>query len=213
MRNIDTNILTALLSSELRPFTCLKMTIDGTDYCYTDCDIPLVVGDDTYQPRGFEQQNINYSINQIVDQVTIEIDNLDQVLTPVFVGGTPQGSPVVLLAVVLDDDLSILGNTSVIVFEGEIGPWGLAEDKVDITVTNQFAQWAQSTLSRHSASCRWKVFKGDECGYSGSETWCDRTYARCESLGNQANFGGFRWLPSIMDTQIWWGRVQGEEPS
>lgn len=41
------------------------------------------------------------------------------------------------------------------------------------------------------AKCRYKVFKGPLCGYSGSETWCDRTLARCKELGNQERFGGF----------------------
>ncbi|GAI73202.1 unnamed protein product, partial [marine sediment metagenome] len=44
-----------------------------------------------------------------------------------------------------------------------------------------------------------------ECGYGGGETWCDRTYARCVVLANSDNFGGFRWLPSIVDKEVFWG--------
>lgn len=41
-------------------------------------------------------------------------------------------------------------------------------------------------------SCRF-AFKGADgrCGYSGSETVCDRTFARCSALGNQMRYGGF----------------------
>jgi len=42
--------------------------------------------------------------------------------------------------------------------------------------------------------CRYKTFKGTLCGYSGSETSCDRTLARCRELGNSARFGGFPGL-------------------
>jgi phage-related protein len=38
--------------------------------------------------------------------------------------------------------------------------------------------------------CRYKVFKGDRCGYAGAETECDRTLARCRVLLNSSRFGG-----------------------
>ena len=33
-------------------------------------------------------------------------------------------------------------------------------------------------------------FKGAECGYSGAETICDGTLARCKELNNETRFGG-----------------------
>lgn len=39
--------------------------------------------------------------------------------------------------------------------------------------------------------CRYKEFKGSLCGYTGAETECDRTFARCKELNNQRRFGGF----------------------
>ena len=38
-------------------------------------------------------------------------------------------------------------------------------------------------------SCRYRKFKGIHCGYVGVETECDRSYTRCEELGNIARFG------------------------
>lgn len=43
--------------------------------------------------------------------------------------------------------------------------------------------------------CRYEQFKGTACGYSGSETECNRTFARCIELGNQARFGGQPAIP------------------
>lgn len=207
MRSIGSNIITELESEELRPFYLLDMDIDSTNYRYTDCDIPINLTNMFY-PRGFRSDGAFYSMANIVDKTRIEIDNLDNVLTSVFVGGTPQGSDVSLSLVVLDSSYDIVDSTSVTIFQGEIDSWELAEDKVNIEVASIFSKWSQKTLSKHGASCRWKVFTGSECGYSGAETWCDRTYARCTELSNTANFGGFRWLPSIVDKEIWWGRVQ-----
>ncbi len=43
--------------------------------------------------------------------------------------------------------------------------------------------------------CRW-VFKSTECGYSGGETTCNRTFQRCIALSNYARFGGFPAIPT-----------------
>jgi hypothetical protein len=210
-RAIDSSILAELEAEGLRPFALLEFTIDSTGYRYTDCDVPVTVNGNVYQPRGFEQQVINYGSGNIVDQTSIDIDNLDQTLTAVFVGGTPQGSDCKIMMCVLDSNYDPIGTTDhVTLFEGEIGAWQLAEDIINLTVTNQFAQWSQKTLSIHSASCRWKVFKGTECAYSGDVSVCDRTYEQCLSYGNTANFGGYRYLPSLVDKQVWWGSVQGK---
>ncbi len=38
--------------------------------------------------------------------------------------------------------------------------------------------------------CRHK-FRSTNCGYSGGETWCDKTLTRCRVLNNSDAFGGF----------------------
>ena len=212
MRLFTPAIMTALRSGEQRAFVLFLMVIDGVDYGYTDCDVPLVYDSVTYEPRGLMGSVISYGNGHIVDQCSFDIDNLDDRLTPAFVGGTPQGSPVFIRMVRLDQAYTIIPDPALL-FEGEIGPWDKPRDlkSIAITVTNDLSRWNQTTMALHSASCRWKVFGGEECGYAGVENWCDRTYSRCEALGNTDDFGGFRWLPSIMDIQIWWGRVQGEE--
>jgi len=162
-----------------------------------------------YTPLGFKFSNIRYSLSNIVDKVDIEIDNLDMIQTAIFVDGTPQGSDVVLSLVVLDANLKVVNTSAVTLFEGEIDSWQLNERSLRVTVTSIFYSWSQRTLSKHSPSCRWKEFKSTECDYVGGSTWCDRTYIKCTLLENSTNFGGFRWLPSIIDREIWWGRVQG----
>lgn len=231
MRTVDTSIKSKFQSGQLIMFTLLKMTIDGTDYTYTDCDVPIH-STNTYSPRGIDLKGITYSDNQVVDKAELALDNLDDALTTVFVGGTPQGSDVYLYLVIMttgDDNyitmqseaITMQGETitvqggggytivasPLLVFQGEIDKWGFAEGTIDITVANIFNRWKRKTQARQNPSCRWKVFGGTECGYSGSESWCDRTYSKCSALGNTANFGGERWLASIVDKTIWWGRT------
>lgn len=97
------------------------------------------------------------------------------------------------------------------IFRGYLENWSLDEDLIDIQVTSALAGWTQQTGRKQSCTCRWRRFKDEECGYTGDETWCDRTYARCTALGNTANFGGFRWLPSLIGKTIYWGRIPLEQ--
>jgi hypothetical protein len=211
-RTYSTQIQAQFEAGELRPFYLLEMTISGTAYRYTDCDVPIYLSN-TYSPRGFKFQPVKYSMGTIVDKFVFSIDNLDSAFTGLFAGSTPQGSAVTLKVVVLDGSYDII-DAAVTLFEGELDSWDLTEDQLKATVTSLFHQWSQRTLSKHSPSCRWKVFNSSTLGSSGVEcastagaNWCDRTYARCLSLSNSTNFGGFRYLPSLVDKDIWWGKV------
>jgi len=238
MRNVDSRIIDAIETGEFSPFLLVKMTIDSVDYTYTDCDIPIMYGGERYEPKGFRINDITYSKAKIVDEAKTELENLDNILTPVFVGGTPQGSEFSIYGVLLDSDNRIIGGFDdndvqwedsfvewvdtydvrwsndyatdgggQLFFQGDIGPWGLKEKKIKLTIQNQFSRWNQRTLSRQSPSCRWSVFGGTECKYAGGETWCDRSYTRCTALGNTINFGGQRWLASIENKDLWWGET------
>jgi len=206
MRTIDAAFLASLEAKTLKPFFALDLDIDGTHYRYTDCDVPLVVDGERYLPRGAKLEPIRYSLGTVVDSMKMQIDNLDSALTAAFVDGTPQGSTVILKLVIVEDFIPTPVNTTL--FQGIIDGWNLDEESVSFTVASELVRWTQRTLAKHSASCRWKEFKGTECAYAGAETWCDRSYTRCVAVGNQANFGGFRWLPSIIDKELWWGRTR-----
>jgi hypothetical protein len=208
MRSVDSDILAALESRELILVDLLDMEIGSTNYRYTLLDVPVVLGDGKeFTPRGFEVSSINYSSARIVDTCRVSIANLDDLLTPAFVGGQPQGSDVTLSRTILDGTtLHPINGTEVVIFEGEIDSWESAtEDALDLTLVSKYSRWTEQTLRRHSASCGWTVFGGTECGYSGGGS-CDRTYRRCAVLANTAAFGGFRWLPSIEGAEVWWGR-------
>ena len=107
MRNIDSNILAELAKAEFRPFYLLDMEIESTHYRYTDCDVPIVFDGNTYTPLGFSIGSIKYSSQTIVDSLDLVIENLDSVMTSLFVGGTPQGSTVTLKVILIMEDGSI----------------------------------------------------------------------------------------------------------
>lgn len=204
MRTINSQIISELQSGSYIPFVLVHISLDGTDFYFTDCDIPIPESGNLYQPRGMEMGEIDYSLGTIVDSATITIDNTDDVLTSSFVGGTPQGNNMTISFVCLDSDYKVVVG-AIEAYPGEIDEWSLLEGKIEITIVHKLLRWNRITLNRHQSSCRF-IFKGAACSYSGGGSWCDGSYARCAALGNTANFGGFRWLPSIEQKDFWWGR-------
>jgi len=147
--------------------------------------------------------SISYSIGNIVDEAVLRLDNVDKVMTSIFVDGTSQDEDADIYVALLTSSGTEVG--AVNLFSGQVDSWQLDEDEVRISVSTDFASWAQRSAALHSPSCRWKVFGGTECQYAGAESWCDRTKTRCIALDNAINFGGFPWLPSLENKEIRWG--------
>ena len=207
-RSIVSDILDQYENKQLFPFFIIDFTDGSTDYKYTSLDVTQTLTasagpSGTYAPRGFQFESISYTMGTIVDDAVVRVDNLDQSLTPAFVGGTVQGQEATLYTGVLNASGGVIG--TLMLFQGEIDSFQLEEDYVQITVTSIFTNWSHKSTGKHSSSCRWKVFKGTECAYAGAEGWCDRSYTRCDALANTINFGGFRFLPDLENKTIWWG--------
>ena len=185
MRSISPQVITQLQAAELRPFLLHSFDLDSTRYLLTDADVDLWVGKMTYTAWPIDAQPVSYSMSKAVDRVRVVLDNTHQTYSTSFISGTPQGG----------------------VYHLMIDTWSMDEQQIKITITSELYAWDQTTTYAHSPSCRWKVFKGTECAYAGAESWCDRSYTRCEALLNTAYFGGFRWVPSLEDRTIWWGRT------
>ncbi len=207
MRKFAPAILAAMAADEIRAFLLLEMDLDGTVYKHTTCDVPIRARGVRYTPYPFTAKPLDYDSNKIVTSAQITLDITDQTYTTLFVGGTPQPGIVTLRYVFLDTSYAVISNP-ITLFIGTLDKWSLTETTIKITVANELKTWDKKTLSMHPSSCRWKIFGGTECTYAGAETWCDRSYTRCTALGNTIHFGGFRWLPSIEDKEVWWGRVQ-----
>jgi hypothetical protein len=209
MRVVDSTILAQLRAENFRPFIIFAMTVGATTYRRTDCDVPVTVGGYTYTPHGIKISSVKYSLSSIVDEITVDADNIDSYFGAVVMGSSSYGAPVTVSYVFMSPGgVSVYGNTSFLIFVGTLDSWTMSEGSVRMSIVSLFYQWSQTTLMRHSGSCRWKVFKGTDCAYAGAQTACDRTYDRCTTLANTTNYGGFRWLPDIELKEVWWGRQQ-----
>jgi hypothetical protein len=214
MKNLETDVQQLLQDLEVIEFQSIEFSVSGQDFYFTNCEMPLKVDDtNLYDSRAFSQISAKYSSRSVVDSTSLKIDNADDYLTPFFIADEPEGNQMIVRRFWMSGDPTsgyfTMVTDPIIIFDGNIDSWTSSDGEISIKLKSEFNQWNQITLRIQSSSCPWKVFKGTECQYAGSETWCDRTYTRCVALANTANFGGERWVASIIDKVIWWGRAGG----
>jgi hypothetical protein len=146
-----------------------------------------------------------------VDNVSITMSNADNVFSGILLNEDCRNKPVVISFGIRRKPAGQPEEEIVeTLFRGLLAGWGpLTEKKAPIKVANEFILWNKKTLRKHAASCPW-AFRGEECGYAGSvKSVCDKSYDTCLLLGNEARFGGFRFLPVIAEQELWWGRTRG----
>lgn len=204
MRDLSALIKAAFAAEEGAMFWFLELQFD-ISLKYTNCDIDLYYSGNKFETMPFSLAPIKYSAKSSVDKVTIDIQNVDLQMSAVFLNENIMNKWGILRIGFFDSNGIIIDQIFEI-FRGLVSTWRLSEPKASITLVNEFIFWNKKTLRKHQSACRWP-FKGTECGYSGAETWCDQGYARCTVLSNTDNFGGDRWLPDLMEKEIYWGRT------
>jgi len=204
MRNFLPGITDAIESESLTYFFLLELQFNNT-LRITDCDIPIIYDSETFTPREFKFGDISGSVALAVENIDIEIDDTDQALTAIVLNEDVRNKWAILYVGAIDSD----GTVTVQEFSrGIIGGWELYDDNIiKLGITNELVLWNKRPLRIQMSSCPW-VFKGTECGYSGAATSCDQTYQRCVVLANTDNFGGDRFLNSLIVKELWWGRTQ-----
>lgn len=207
MRNFDPTMLAELAKEVVEAFCLLEFQFTSATYRYCDRDVSVFVSGDRYYPRGFQFRNVSLSSSMSVDKVSITLDDVDSVFTAIVLSEDVRNKPVIIkVGVRLTDGTEIVEDF----FTGILAAWDIEGDcKVNVEVANEFILWNKKTLRKHSSSCPWS-FKGTECGYGGTAIEvCDKSYDTCLSIGNEVHFGGFRFIPVIADTELWWGKVKG----
>jgi len=225
--------LTSLLASETAAvFFLLELQLGAATIRYTDADHSIYDSSNAFSPRQFR---FTGDLGSGVDGFEVEIVTIDQVVSAYFFTEDVRGCPAYLkiLAIsetsgtAIEDTLGSIiydttetaiydttgttanyqpVNTANTLFTGEIDTWELTEkNSIRLRIVSELIHWQKKCLRIAHPDCPWP-FKGTECGYSGSQTWCDQTYQRCSVLGNTNNFGGFRWLPSIIEARPIWGK-------
>lgn len=178
----------------------------------TDFDVDLYWNGNTYQAKGLSFGGAEFSITPQIDKVTLEVDNVSLDFTAFVLNQEVRGKKCEIRLAALDQAaVDRVPKTRILavslIFSGLIDSCSIDQQRARFEIFSPFVLWKRRVPRRiHQASCPWS-FKSSQCGYTGAEDWCDKTYERCQQLNNTANFGGFRFLPSLQNKQIWWGRA------
>ena len=130
-----------------------------------------------------------------IDKVTVSIANVNR-LIQAYLELYDWGGLKVTITLAWSNQLS--DTDANIKFVYYIDSYSASQETVEFTLTSKLdildAQLPYGKYNRNY--CRWK-FKSTECGYSGSETTCNKTTQDCElNKNNILRYGGFPSIPS-----------------
>ncbi|MDA8122239.1 MAG: DUF2163 domain-containing protein [Deltaproteobacteria bacterium] len=185
-----------------------------TTQYFTNCDRPLLYGGNTYYPFPIQIGEIKKSSVGLTDDVTLVLSNVTREISALLLSESFAGKRAVIRRVFLSDDYTI--TVPFIVFDGLMDDITAKEEAttaiITVTLRTDLAYWQKSLPGRqYQATCAW-AFKSAGCGYVGAETWCNRTWERCKALANQSRFSGFRHLPKLESSPLWWGKTAPDIP-
>lgn len=161
---------------------------------------------DTAIPRGMNPGKIKYGTSNIIDSFTCSFDDTDKALYLAHKFSSTGKMEVkeypisVIIAVINPDTSIIIGQTEV--FNGFYSEWDYSPQHFSIRAISSLDKFKYPTNRISSSSCLVKQFKDWQCQYSGTATYCDRNFKTCHDYGNDANFRGFKWLPTLVNKQI-----------
>lgn len=156
---------------------------------------------ETYLAGIVKRGEISTSMDGAAEKVEITISNIWQEISSIIAtqGDTLTNRKCKLETVIFDGDSNSLIGEPVHLFEGYINNIELTAVYFKFEVERVLGGY--STLSpnaTYDVNCQCRKFKDARCGYTGSETKCDKTLVRCKELGNVGNFYGFPSLPQEM---------------
>ncbi|MFZ5785526.1 MAG: hypothetical protein ACOY3Y_03695 [Acidobacteriota bacterium] len=168
----------------------------------------LSIGGNTYTPGILEPGDVDLETAN-AGGARLRLSNLDNILSTKDLSEGIVGKSLVIYEVYDDSGTWRVEEK----FRGRVEGVLWAEDSAEIEADPRSPN-TSGVIGRVTDRDRCDyVFKGTSgrCGYSGAETWCDHTYARCSALGNTARWGGVCRLAAYPGQKFQW-RVAREAP-
>lgn len=156
---------------------------------------------ETYLAGMVKRGDIRTNMDGSSEKVEITVSNIWQEISSVIAtqGDTLTNRKCKIETVIFDGDSNTIIGDAVHLFEGYINNIELTAVYFKFEVERVLGGY--STLSpnaTYDVNCQCRKFKDERCGYTGTETACDKTHSRCKALGNIGNFYGFPSLPKEM---------------
>lgn len=199
MRNLTSTFITEKNKNQNRPIYLYTIyAYNGTDNLYfaaydTDVVFPAS-GGITYTAFPIVHEQVNENAEGQIDLVRLRVGNANRLLQGYLEANDFRGLKVDI-ALVFADQLASSSDKTVETFY--VDSYTVTEEAGEFLLSSQFdVQDVEIPRRKFLRNyCQWR-FKGTECGYSGSETACNKTKQDCKDVKNNfARFGGFPSIP------------------
>lgn len=177
---------------------CLKIELAGQDPVY------LVRNNANVTFNGTEYIAFNFDFSELtsgkgeVPSFTLNLDNISRAVTNMMIQ-----YDIYLKQNGIDGNKVYATIFCINTIDGSLASeeWKFELTSWDITTsTASFKLGASSPFTKeypprkmYANFCGFK-FKSARCGYTGTETTCDKTLTRCRQLNNSVRFGGFKGM-------------------
>ena len=197
MRNINNTFTTEKNKEENSPIHLyLIENYDGNsnDLRYTDWPTNVTYKGQTWISFPISHTNISENASGEIDSLKIIVSNISRLIQSYLESYDFRKLKVEIYTVFsnhLDDSDAYMLDIYY------VDNYVVTENDVEFFLTSKFDVLDLELPSRKYSRnhCGWK-FKSLDCGYTGDETTCNKTLARCRVLGNSTRFGGFPSIPS-----------------
>lgn len=205
MRSLEPDFETAVNAYNQLLVSMVEFEFSST-YRYTSADINMVYSGNTYYSRGLEISPSQFQLDMSIDKASVQLDNTDRSIGAIIEANVIWNKVARIRVAALTDVGAVSGQE--VIFTGVVDSAEYNEQRAKFNIYNILIFWKRKVPRRqYSPSCQVPNFKDAYCGYSGTETWCDRSWERCLALDNHNNHRGFRWIAELEGKQIYWGRV------
>lgn len=153
---------------------------------------------ETYQAIPIKRSRIRCQDGARINKLRITIGDKNYQNSQTFLANNAliQGAKVILRRTYRNLDTSDASHYRVL-FRGMVSGIEFQEGNISLEISERYFEWRRPVNKRvFSKICNW-VFKDGSCGYTGSETFCDKTYTQCQAYGNTDSFGGFPEVPGL----------------
>lgn len=197
MREIDSTFTQEKNKKENQPiflYTIYDYDGEGSNLYFAGCDVDITYDGVLYTRFPITHEHIGENTKGEIDTVKVTVSNVSRLIQAYLEANDFRGRKVTIMQVWLnkldDPDASITDTYYVDSYVAD-------QNNASFTLTSKFDVLDLELPARKYSRnyCGFK-FKDIECGYSGSETECNKTLQRCRELSNQLRFGGFPSVPS-----------------
>jgi len=183
-------------------YTIFDYIGNGTNKCFTAYSQDVVFDGITYEKFPITHDQITENTKGEIDSTKVQLSNVSRLIEYYLQNYDLRGKKVSIKMV----DADLLDDPDAYIeFSNYIDSYTSNVSDVVFTLMSKYdiLNLMLPSILWLRDYCQWEfacpairaLGRGEECGYTGAETECNRTWQRCQALGNSRRFLGARGIP------------------